>query len=205
MFKVGLTGGIGSGKTTVANLFAQLNVPIIDTDQIARAVVAPQTACWQAIVDHFSPAAGHSLFEPHTQQINRRYLRHIIFNDPAQKKWLENLLHPLIRAEVTKQVSVLSAAYCILVIPLLLENQYDYQLNRLLIIDAAPATQIQRVIERDQMSVEQVQQIISHQVSREQRLWAADDFIENKDMSVDKLRAAVFKLHQQYLQLAQKP
>lgn len=202
MFKVGLTGGIGSGKTTVANLFAELNVPIIDTDQIARAVVAPYTAGWQAIVDHFHPAAGQSLFEAKSQQINRRYLRYIIFNDPAQKKWLENLLHPLIRAEVSCQVSVLNTAYCILVIPLLLENQYDYQLNRILVIDAEPAAQIQRVVARDQMNAEQVQQIISHQISREQRLQQADDVIKNTGMSLDELRVAVFKLHEQYLQLS---
>jgi dephospho-CoA kinase len=203
MLKIGLTGGIGSGKTTVANLFAELGVPIIDTDQIARSVVAPHTEGWQAVVDHFTPLLNLSLIEPHTQQINRKLLREIVFNNPSEKKWLENLLHPLIRAEVDRQVAAVTADYCMLVIPLLFESEYDYKLNRILVIDTETEEQIQRVAERDQVSEEHVLQIISHQVSRKQRLEAADDVIVNQGISLDELRAKVLALHHDYLRLAQ--
>jgi len=201
MLKIGLTGGIGSGKTTVANLFAELGVPIIDTDQIAHDVVAPHTKGWQAIVDHFS--STKDLIEAQTQQINRRKLREIVFNNIAEKQWLENLLHPLIREEVNRQEKSLNTIYCILVIPLLIESEHDYQLNRILVVDTAPELQIKRVTERDQMNKEQVQQIISSQVPREQRLKHADDVIENTHINIDDLRAKVLGLHRYYLQIGQ--
>lgn len=203
MLKIGLTGGIGSGKTTVANLFAELGVPIIDTDQIARALVAPHTPAWEKITEHFNH--DYLLIDEGTQEINRRELRQRVFNNPLEKKWLENLLHPLIREETLRQMNLITEDYCIVVIPLLIESEHDYHLDRILVVDTAPEMQIKRVSERDQVPEEQVQQIISAQVSRDERLQHADDIIENTHIALDQLRNKVQTLHQHYLSLASPP
>lgn len=198
MLKIGLTGGIGSGKSTVADMFAQLHVPIIDTDQIARQVVEPHTVGWKAIQEHF----GANILDAQTQTLNRKQLRNIIFAQPQEKAWLENLLHPLIRAEVNQQLAALTSDYCILVIPLLLETTYDYELDRILVVDALPEQQIARIIARDHISVELAKQIIAQQASREQRLACADDVIDNTQTDRQNLYAQVQALHQRYLNLA---
>ena len=198
MLKIGLTGGIGSGKTMVANLFAQQGVPIIDTDQIARDVVLPNTPGWGAIVEHF----GDAILKPGTQTINRRLLRENIFNNPEEKTWLELLLHPLIRNGVDEAVASLHADYCILVIPLLFESAYDYKLDRILVVDAPIEKQISRVITRDQAHREQIEKIIAQQISREERLARADDIIENTSDNVADLSEKVENLHKAYLELA---
>lgn len=197
MLKIGLTGGIGSGKTTVANLFASFGVPIIDTDQLARHLVEPQTIGWQAIADHFGP----NILDPNTKELNRRRLREIIFSNAAEKKWLEELLHPLIRAQVDQVLGTLKADYCILVIPLLLESEYDYDLDRILVVDTHPEQQVERVVARDQVKAEEAQQILAHQISREERLAQADDIIDNTLSDPESLKAQVAELHQTYKNL----
>lgn len=198
MLKIGLTGGIGSGKTTVAELFADLGVPIIDTDQLARLLVTPQSTAWETIATHF----GQSIIDPTTHELHRRELRHIIFANPAEKKWLEELLHPLIRDQVNQLTAALKADYCILVIPLLLESEYDYDLDRILVVDSHPEQQVERIVERDQVNADNAKQIMAQQISREERLSQADDIIDNTDSNRANLKKQVDKLHQQYTTLA---
>lgn len=201
MLKIGLTGGIGSGKSTVTRLFAELGVPIIDTDEIARAVVAPHTVGWHAIIDHF----GTSIINPTTQELNRRQLRELIFTNLQEKKWLEQLLHPLIREQVQQQTAALTADYCITVIPLLFESAYDYDLDRIVVVDSYPLQQQARVIARDHANAAQVSQIMAQQISREQRLAQADDVIDNTQENLEYLREQILRLHQFYLHLAKQP
>jgi dephospho-CoA kinase len=198
MLKIGLTGGIASGKSTVADLFAELHVPIIDTDQIARQVVEPHTSGWNAIKEHF----GAGIIDSPTQTLKRKQLRELIFAHPAEKQWLENLLHPLIRAEVNRQLNLLTSAYCIIVIPLLFESTYDYGFDRVLVVDSLPEQQISRVTSRDQISSALAQQILQQQINREQRLAQADDVIDNTHTTIDHLRAQVLTLHQHYLAIS---
>lgn len=198
MLTIGLTGGIGSGKTMITNLFTMLGASTIDTDIIAREVVAPNTPALHAITKHF----GSSVINA-DGSLNRRQLRNIIFNNNLEKKWLEKLLHPLIRAGVQQKLAIVEAPYCILVIPLLLENNRAIPVDRVLVIDVPPAIQIQRVQNRDQISAAEVEAIINHQLSREQRLAAADDVIINDSDHISALLyQQVENLHQFYLSLA---
>ncbi len=194
MLKIGLTGGIGSGKTTVAQLFANLGVPIIDADIIAREVIANDPAVLQKIVKHF----GGQVLET-SGSLNRNYLRKIIFEQPEQRRWLEALLHPLIIAQMKLQARAIKAPYCLLVIPLLIESTLPYALvDRILVVDAAEEMQLQRTQQRDNLSVEEVQHILHSQATRTQRLQMADDVIENNG-DREMLKAAVQKMHQYYL------
>lgn len=198
MLTIGLTGGIGSGKTTIANLFARLQVPIIDTDIIARAMVAPGTTGLNRIIQHFGPTLLNA-----DDTLNRRQLRNIIFADKAEKLWLEQLLHPLIRTNLQQQIATLNTPYCILVIPLLLENKRAVTVDRILVIDAPVKVQIQRIQARDQITIAEAKKIINSQLSRKQRLAAADDILLNDSNRVENLLIKqVAKLHQFYLSLA---
>tara|TARA_B100000745_G_scaffold254952_1_gene177547 strand:- start:2442 stop:3071 length:630 start_codon:yes stop_codon:yes gene_type:complete len=193
---VGLTGGIGSGKTAVSDYFASLGVPIIDTDVISREVVAKGTPALNAVRDKFGP-------DVLTQdgELNRRQLRSAIFNAPELKKWLEQLLHPLIRQEVGQQLALANSDYAIVAIPLLAENwPYPY-INRVLVVDVPEEVQLQRACARDSMSIEQAQAIVGQQAPRQQRLRIADDVIDNTD-SIEQLHLAIRQLHQRYIDLA---
>jgi dephospho-CoA kinase len=196
MYKVGLTGGIGSGKSIVAEMFMALGAGIIDTDVIARDLVAPGSAPYDVLLRHF----GNEILLP-DDNLNRSLLREIIFNDAKEKQWLEDLLHPLIRDEVLRQIEALKTPYCIIVIPLLTEtyseHAYPY-LDRILAVDCEPALQAQRAMERDGISQESVQAIIQAQAKREDRLKIADDIIVN-DQHIERLREQVEKLHKKYL------
>ncbi|GAB4392758.1 MAG: dephospho-CoA kinase [Gammaproteobacteria bacterium] len=197
MLVVGLTGGIGSGKTTVSNYFSELGVTIIDTDIIARNLVQPNTPTLHKISQHF----GKNILTANGS-LNRQYLRQVIFNDVAAKQWLEQLLHPLIRQEVMLQIQQCSAHYCLVVIPLLCETgrqHYNY-LDRVLLVDCDEALQKHRTQQRDNCSSELVQQIMASQVSRQQRLAIADDIIIN-DGDFGQLQQHVLKLHEKYLNL----
>ncbi len=196
MLVIGLTGGIASGKSTVAKLFADLNVPIIDTDQLAREVVAPNQAAFKAIRDHF----GQDILDT-TQHLDRKKLRTRIFNDPAERKWLENLLHPLIRDLTAAKLAQIAAPYCMIVIPLLVESAANPLIQRILVVDVPRATQKQRLLQRDAATAEQVEQILAAQASREQRLAKADDIIDNSD-NIEELKKQIKKLHHCYLELA---
>lgn len=191
---VGLTGGIGSGKTTVANIFADLDVAIIDADIIARDVLAQGTPALAAIVKHFG-----SQYILDDGQLNRALLRQTIFSNEDDKLWLNNLLHPLIREQLVLQTKAATSPYCLLVAPLLVENNLLKLVDRVLVVDVSEATQIARTIQRDNNDETQVQAIINSQVSRKERIELADDIINNENCSLALLQKSVLALHQKYL------
>jgi len=187
---VGLTGGIGSGKSAAADLFAKLGVPIIDTDLLARDVVQPGSDLITAIQQHFGPRVIQA-----DGQLDRQALRVAIFNDRADRQWLEQLLHPLIRQMAKQEIAALDAPYCILVIPLLVENMPHPLVDRILVIDCPEAIQIARIQPRDHVSAAQVFVIIESQATREERLAVADDVILN-DRDLKALEDEVHQYHQ---------
>lgn len=193
---VALTGGIGSGKTTVANTFAQLGVPIVDADIIARQIVEPGQPALSAIAERFGP---NILRDDGT--LNRSALRELIFNNEAQKRWLNQLLHPLIQQETLRQFSSIDAPYLLWVIPLLIENHLTDRADRILVIDVDPQVQLARTMSRDGVNHQLAKNILDAQVSRQVRLSYADDVIDNSG-SPDSLPDIVQQLHQRYLQLA---
>ncbi len=193
-FILGLTGGIGSGKTTVANIFAELDVDIIDADIIAREVVAKSSPALDSISAHFG-----ANFIQTDGELNRALLRQKIFSNNADKLWLNNLLHPLIRGELISQVKAATSAYCIIVAPLLIENNLTTLVSRVLVVDVKESTQIQRSMQRDSNSKQQIQAIINSQASRQVRKEHADDLINNDDCSIASLKKSVFEFHQRYL------
>lgn len=196
MLSVGLTGGIGSGKTAVSDAFATLSVPILDTDLIARELVEPGQAALDAIVSEF----GEACLDEHGR-LDRGYLRRRVFADSGQRQRLEAILHPRIRQTVRNRQAKLSTPYCIVVIPLLIETQMTEGIDRILVVDVPIATQISRVKARDHLDETQVQQILAAQAKREERLAMADDVLVN-DGDLAQLSTAVAELHRQYLQLA---
>jgi dephospho-CoA kinase len=196
MLTIGLTGGIGSGKSAVAHFFAELGVPIIDTDVIARTLVEPGTPTLTKIIEHFG-----SEFLNSDHSLNRAQLALKIFKDPAEKNWLEQLLHPLIRQALASLKAKITAPYCIVVIPLLIETLPNPDIDRILVVTAPESLQIKRTLARDQRSPGDIMAIISSQASPEQRLAAADDVIVN-DTDLTTLQTAVTRLHQHYLALS---
>lgn len=196
-FIVGLTGGIGSGKTTIANIFAKHGVTIVDADIIARDVVSIDSPALSHISEHFG-----SDFIQADGQLNRVLLRKQIFSNDADKLWLNNLLHPMIRAKLIKQIKDAQSPYCLLVAPLLIENNLTSLVNRVLVIDVSEATQINRTTKRDNNSVKQVKSIIASQASRKIKQSHADDLLNNESNSLPEIEESVLKLHQTYLTLA---
>lgn len=196
MLTIGLTGGLASGKTTVANLFAQKNIDIIDTDIIARELVEPGKPAYQAIVAHF----GDDILQDN-KCIDRAKLRQLIFDNPRQKDWLEQLLHPLIREQVYIQINIKKSLYCIVVIPLLIENYPFPYINHILVVDAPKQLQIERAIKRDNITPILAKKILAEQASQLERLKYADDIIYN-DGKTASLEEQVTKLHEKYLSLS---
>jgi len=195
---IGLTGGIASGKTTVSDLFAKLGIDIIDADVIAREVVAKGTPGLAAIVEQF----GDEILTPDLE-LDRQKLRTIVFSDNAKKDWLNALLHPLIREQMQLQTANATSPYCILSVPLLVENKLNTLVSRTLVVDIDEASQIKRAIARDNSEQAIIESIIASQASRTQRLAVADDVIvNNKDL--DWLSAQVKDLHQMYLNIVNK-
>lgn len=193
---VALTGGIGSGKTTIANMFAKFNVAIIDADEIARQMVKPGMPALSEIATHF----GDKILSA-DGSLNRKALRLCIFNNEVEKQWVNNLLHPLIRQETEKLLKEIQAPYILWVIPLLIENNLVNQANRILVVDVPIELQISRTMLRDKINHQLALQIIKSQVSREQRLSYADDVIDNSG-DASSIIKQVEILHQRYLQLA---
>jgi dephospho-CoA kinase len=202
MLSVGLTGGIGSGKSTVSDFFKALGASLIDADVIARQVVEPGQPALQKILERFGP---NILTENGT--LNRSGLRARVFADAGLRQDLESILHPLIRARILEDIGKAPGPYCIVAIPLLAESNYrDYHLDRILVVDAPESAQIARTQRRDGVSDEDVQAIMNSQVTRAARLRIADDVIYN-DGSLAQLKQQVLALHHKYLKLgeAQRP
>jgi|APCry1669190119_1035276.scaffolds.fasta_scaffold08972_1 dephospho-CoA kinase len=192
VYRIGLTGGIGSGKSTVASMFKRLGVPVIDADQVARAVVEPGTDALSRLEIHFGPSV---LSEG---QLDRRRLREIIFSDEAARYWVENLLHPYIQAEMLRRADQEAYPYVVMEVPLLLEAGYQNLVDRILVIDAPVSLQIDRVVSRDQVTSDQVATIIKTQIDAETRIQQADDVLENCG-NLGDLERQVERLHQDYL------
>lgn len=200
MLVVGLTGGIGSGKTTVAELFQQLaNIPTIDTDQLAREAVLPGSEALAKITEYFG--SGILL---HDGSLDRKQLRLKIFSDARQRIWLENLLHPIIRNLMAEKLHALNAPYSLVQIPLLVEREPNPLIQRILLVDTSAQIQEQRVQLRDHLDNKTIEAIMATQAQRDALLRAADDVIVN-DSSLDDLKEQVLKLNQNYLQLCAKP
>lgn len=193
---IGLTGGIGSGKTTVTDCFEQLGINIIDADIIAREVVAINSPALKAIATYF----GNDYIKA-DGQLNRALLRTRIFANEADKQWLNNLLHPLIHDELIRQTTQASSPYCLLVAPLLIENNLLDLVDRVLVIDVSEDTQIARTIQRDKVSLAQVKAILASQITRTKRLAAADDVINNDKITVTAVKDLVLLLNKKYLAL----
>ncbi len=192
---IGLTGGIGTGKSTVCKLFAERGVAVIDADAVAKELVALDQPALQAIVQEF----GKGIIDA-KGRLRRDRLRSIVFSDPERRKRLEKLLHPLILKEMLSRANRAGGPYCILCIPLLVETDQSSAVDRVLVVDAPEALQIQRVMERDHLTIDEIKAIMHAQASREDRLEAADDVIMNaSDMT--KLAEQVNALHQKYLAL----
>jgi len=192
-FIVGLTGGIGSGKTTVSDIFAELNIDIIDADIAARIVVKPGSKALLAITAHFGAD-----YIADNGELNRAKLRSRIFSQPQDKAWLNNLLHPLIRAEIVSQIAQAKSSYCLLVAPLLLENNLHKMVNRVLVVNVDEASQVERTLARDPSSAAEIKRIIASQMPSEQRLNFADDIINNQHKSLEDIRQQVIILAKKY-------
>ncbi len=190
-----MTGGIGSGKTAVADHFASLGVHVVDADQAARWVVEPGRPALLQIAEHF----GEDILLP-SGELDRAALRERVFRSPDERKWLEQLLHPLIRAEIARHLALAESPYAIMVSPLLVESGQYRQVDRVLVVDVPEALQVQRTIGRDRTSEEQVRAILKVQAAREERLRHADDVLLN-DRDLPWLKSEVERLHHFYLTL----
>ncbi len=201
MMRVALTGGIASGKTTVSNALKEHNVPIVDTDILAREAVAPETEGLQRIIERF----GESVLNE-AGSLDRKQLRNIVFADEAARKDLESILHPIIRELTNNKLNELEqtdAPYAVVVIPLLIETGQQDAYDHVVIVDVDPAIQIKRVMARDNCTREQAERILASQATREQRLAAADDVIFNNS-TTKAVDLQVTKMHEHLLRLAKK-
>jgi dephospho-CoA kinase len=195
-FVVGLTGGIGSGKSAAADRFAAHGIDVVDADRLSRVVVEPGQPALLLIVEHF----GDGVLTP-TGALDRAKLRARVFADEAERLWLENLLHPRITIEIFRSLREATSPYALLVSPLLLEAKQNTLTHRVLVIDADEAVQVDRTARRDANTPDQVRAIMAAQMSRTERRARADDVIENNG-SLEELHAAVDAMHQRYLALA---
>lgn len=196
--KIGLTGGIASGKTTVSNLFAELSVPVIDADRIAYALVEPGQPTLELVIQTFGLEITNN-----DGSLNRAKLRQKIFADKPMRQRLEAILHPRIKKTMQEQIAGLRTAYCLLSIPLLLESRWLDMVKRVLVVDCPPALQRQRLLDRDGLSQKEIEQIIKAQANREARLAIANDVIYNHG-GFSNLQQQVLTLHQQYCESAEQ-
>ncbi len=194
--RIGLTGGIASGKSAVADAFARRGVPIVDTDVIAREVVEPGRPALAEVVAAF----GTDLLDA-DGRLDRRTLRRIVFADPALRRRLEAILHPAIRTEMQRQAATAAGPYVVVAIPLLVENRLQGQVDRVLVVDCPPDVQLARLLARDGETPEGARAILAAQATRDERLAVADDVVVN-DGSLADLDARVAALHGRYLELA---
>lgn len=195
MLRIGLTGGIGCGKTTVTDLFIQYGIPVSDADLIAHQLVEPGKPAHQKIIESF----GTNILNE-DQTLDRAALRQLVFDNPQKKQHLEEIIHPLVYVTMNQWAEKQNSPYVIFSIPLLIETNHQHDVDRVLVIDAPEAIQIERVQKRNDLSVEEIRKIISTQVSRHERQRAADDLISNED-DIEQLKKQVSKLHNFYLTL----
>ena len=194
---VGLTGGIGSGKSAAADEFARLGATVVDTDAIAHELTGPGGAAVPEVKRLF----GSAFVDP-AGAMNRKRMRDLVFSDPEEKQRLEGLLHPMIRTESTRRIAAATGPYVVHVVPLLVESPgYRERFGRVLVVDCPEALQIERVRQRSGLPEEEVRRILSTQAQRDKRLAAADDVIDNSG-PVAALQHQVQKLHEKYLALA---
>jgi len=197
--RIGLTGGIASGKSTVAQRFTELGVPVIDADEAARAVVLPGQPGLAQVVGKFGVGVLGA-----DGRLDRRALRNQVFSDPALRKELEAILHPLIQADMERSATAAAGPYLVMAIPLLVEGGGRNRVDRILVVDVDESVQLQRVMTRDSCTLEQARAILAAQASRADRLKAADDVLVNS-ATVSELHQAVDRLHERYLRLAAAP
>lgn len=195
-FILGLSGGIGSGKSAASQWFEEQGIHVVDADVVAREVVAVGQPCLTQIAQHF----GDWVLEA-SGGLNRRALREYIFQHPAARRELEQITHPAIRASIQQQLQAASSAYAILVSPLLFETDQHHLTQRTLLIDAPEQLQLQRASQRDQQSLEQIKNIMASQMSRHDKQALADDVVLN-DAGLEDLHSQLEVLHQHYLDLA---
>lgn len=196
MLKVGLTGGIASGKTLVADMFVKLGAALVDTDVIAREVVAPGEPGLDAVRRIFGP----SVMTP-TGELNRAVMRSVIFRDAAKRRHLEEILHPLIRERALRKLQQVEGPYALVAVPLLVETGFGGLVDRVVVIDAPAATQHERLTKRDGIPRDEATAMIEAQTDRASRLQAADDVIDNSG-TIEATRRQVERLHHRYLELA---
>lgn len=196
--RVGLTGGIGSGKSTVKDCFVELGVPAIDADEISHRITGPGQEALKEVVARFG---AESLDE--SGNLNRQYLRQLIFAEPAMKNALEAIVHPRVRKEIQAFINKVTYPYCVICIPLLLETGGQSSMDRVLVVDVPEEIQVARVTRRDDTDEEQTRNIIKAQASRSERLRAAHDIIVN-DGTIDDLKIQVGKLHDKYIGLSRQ-
>ena len=190
---IGLTGGIGSGKTAVSDAFQDLGITIVDADLASRIVVQKGKPSLKKIAEHF----GNDILNENSE-LDRAKLREIIFNSDEEKNWLESLLHPAIANQIKDELKASSSPYTILVSPLLLETNQKEYCNKVLVVDVPVELQVERTLKRDQVSEGQVKSIIKAQISRKNRLEFADEVIVN-DGSLEELHSTVMKFHQKFI------
>ena len=195
-FTIALTGGIGSGKSVVASLFKDLNVPIIDSDKISKNITLPSGICFNKIVSEF----GEKILTKEGR-IDRNKLRKIVFNNDKDRIKLENILHPVIFKKINSEISLTKYPYSIVIIPLLVETKSNHQFDRVLLVDTPQKLQLERIIKRDKLSPKFLKKIINAQATREERLKYADDIIVN-DSEIISLDNSIRLLHEKYLTLS---
>ncbi len=190
---IGVTGGIGSGKTTVADLFSSLGVPVIDADELARQVVVQGQPAYEEILQYFGPTVMTK-----SGELDRRRLRARVFSDSAKRARLEAIVHPRVYAKMEQQLACLDTPYAIVVVPLLIESGGVELVDRVLVVDSPEELQIERTYRRDGTSRATIENILAAQLDRSSRLSEANDVIEN-DASVEALEEGVSRLHRKYL------
>ena len=195
-FVVGVTGGIGSGKTAATDHFAKLGICIVDADLAARVIMQPGAQALTAVAARF----GEDILQP-DGELDRAELRRIVFADPEQRRWLEQLTHPLIAAEIMAQIEAAQSSYVILASPLLLETSQLQLCNKIVVVDVPEEVQLQRAMARDGNDEAQIRRIMAAQMSRQERLAQADEVLDNSG-SLAQLQASVDQLHQRLLEQA---
>ena len=195
IFKIGITGGIATGKTTVADIFSNLGIEIIDTDEIAKEAVKPGEPALKLIIDSF----GKDIIEKKSKKLDRRKLRRIIFENNEYKKKLESILHPIIRKKTLDLLLETKSKYVIIVVPLLIETGFIEIVDYVIVVDCPKKTQLQRLLERDKISKKDGENIIKNQINRKDRLKKADIVI---DTSKD-IKSVINQVNKIYLRIAQ--